>query len=129
MSSGNEKKIKVKGIKTEIKKISKASKHQQEESSDSMQNLLNMSQFESALKKKIVQKPIKSKDIQIDLENDSQDEIIKKLVLTVQSLKEELSEYKIYADGTFCTSSVHNRVTDDLDKRVTDLRTQIEDMP
>ena len=63
-----------------------------------------------------------------NLNNDSQEEIIKKLVLTVQGLKNELDEYKIYVDGTFCTSAVHNRTTDDLDKRLTDLRSQVDEL-
>ena len=107
------------------------SKRQQKESdheTDGMQSLMNMSQFPDPIKKKIVQKPIKSKEIQIDLNNDSQEEIIKKLVLTVQGLKNELDEYKIYVDGTFCTSAVHNRTTDDLDKRLTDLRSQVDEL-
>jgi hypothetical protein len=111
--------------------LSTKSKRQQKDSdheTDGMQSLMNMSQFPDPIKKKIVQKPIKSKEIQIDLNNDSQEEIIRKLVLTVQGLKNELDEYKIYVDGTFCTSAVHNRTTDDLDKRLTDLRSRVDDL-
>lgn len=96
--------------------------------SDPMNTLLNMNQFDTPVKKKMQPKLPKSKELCIDLENDSQEEIIRKLVLNVQSLRSELNEYKIYADGTFCTSTVHNRATDDLDKRVTELRTQIDEM-
>lgn len=151
MSSGQDSKTKLKVVKSDVKKSSHVpsaksendektedrkkkitqiakTKHQQDEPTDAMQSLLNMSQFEVPAKKKSIQKPPKSKEIQIDMENDSQEDIIKKLVLTVRSLKSELDEYKIYVDGTFCTSAVHNRNTDDLDKRVTELRTQVDDL-
>ena len=92
---------------------------------DSLQNLLNMHQFDSPVKKKPV---LKTKENQIDVENDSHDEIIKKLIKTIHRLENELNEYKIYAEGTYCTTTVHNRAIDDLDTRVTDIRTQIDEM-
>ena len=93
---------------------------------NAMESLINMSQFEGPVKKKIIQKPLKTKEIKIDMENDTQEEIIKKLVLSVHILKEELNEYKNYIDGTFCTLVVHNRSSDELDKRLIELQTQVD---
>jgi hypothetical protein len=84
-----------------------------------LDDLINMSQFDIP-KQKTVSK-VKEKDIVINMDCDSQEEIIRKLVLTVQKLKAELDEYKLYAEGTFCTSSVFNRVTDELTDRITTL--------
>lgn len=104
-------------------------KRQDEESNKNnpMESLLSMSQFDTPAKK-VVNKCPKAKDIQIDMDKDSHEEIIRKLILTVNNLKTELNEYKIYADGTFCTNSVHNRNTEDIDKRITDLTSRVEDL-
>lgn len=96
---------------SESKKVAKS-----KDNKDAFESLLNMSQFN--LPKK--QSPVvpKEKDIVIDMDHDSQEEIIRKLVLTVQKLKTELNEYKNYVDGTYCTISVFNRSIDDFNNEL-----------
>jgi hypothetical protein len=97
----------------------KSSESDGESNVEPIQKLLSMSQFNTkATKKKIV-----AKDLQIT-ENDSKDEIIRKLILSNQYLREELNEFKIYVDGTFCTSAVHNRFADEVEKRFDDMTSQ-----
>ena len=107
-------------------KTKKDKQPEQVDEMDMMQNALSKISFDTPVKKKTLLKPIKAKEIEINLENDSQEDIIRKLVLTVKNLKDELNEYKTYVEGTYCTFSVHNRVSDDLDKRVTILETAVE---
>jgi len=98
------------------------------ESSDVMDALMTTSIFDAPSKQKITEKGPLKKDIEIDLEKDSQEDIIRKLVLNIKNLRAELDEHKIYSDGTFCTQSVHNRSIYTLEKKVEDLTTIVDDL-
>jgi len=95
---------------------------------DVMQSLMDSSHFDTPTKRGIIQKPPKLADIQIDIEKDSKDEIIRKLVESVKYLRMELNEYKNYVDGTFCTSTINNRFSDDVDKRFEELTLRVEEL-
>ena len=88
---------------------------------DSMEKLLNNSQFTVLSKNKT---EIKKKEINI--KNESQEEIIKKLILKIDNLENELKEYKNHVEGTYCTISVFNREIDNIDKRLDDIQSNIE---
>ena len=97
-------------------------------SDDVMQNLMSTSLFDEPPKKKVEIKEPKRKDLEIDIDNDSQEDIIRKLVLNIKALEARLDAYEHYADGTFCTQAVHNRNFDSLEKKVDDLVTAVEDL-
>ncbi|VBB18814.1 hypothetical protein YASMINEVIRUS_1346 [Yasminevirus sp. GU-2018] len=113
---------KTKGSKT-MKKTSDG-----DSSMDQLQSLMSMSHFEKPAKKKVDPKPVKAKELEIDLEKDSQDEIIRKLVLNNQALRTELNDLRIYIDGTFCTSTVHNRFSEEVEKKLGELTETVESM-
>jgi len=100
-----------------------------------MDDLLKNSRFESNVPKlntNIKTKPKdepkpKMKDIEINEETDSKDEIIKKLIMTVKLLRSELEEYKQYVDGTYCSLAQHNRLSDSVDKKLGDITERLED--
>jgi chromatin segregation and condensation protein Rec8/ScpA/Scc1 (kleisin family) len=94
-----------------------------------METLLATNQFEQPVKKKQTVEIIKSKDIEIDIVNDTQEEIIRKLVLSVQKIKREFAEYRQYVEGTYCTMAEYNRMTNDVDNRVNELTTRVNDLP
>lgn len=94
---------------------------------DIMQSLLSTSMFDEPPKKKVDVMGPSSKDLEID-ENDSSDEIFRKLVLNIKALRTELNEYKHYTEGTFCTQVVHNRNFDTLEKKIEDLTSTVEDL-
>ena len=96
--------------------------------SDIMQSLLNVSAFDTPAKKKITPKQPKSKEIEIDMENDSQEEIIRKLVLTVKKLQAEMIEYKEYVEGSYCTCVEFNRYFIDNDKAVAEISSRLEEI-
>jgi len=110
------------------KKLDKKDVKPQIQNADQMHALMSMSVFERPAKKKQPTKPIKSKELMIDYENDSQEDIIKKLILTIQNLQTEFEAYKEYVEGTFCTNSVHNRQIDELDKKINDISTELEEI-
>ena len=64
-----------------------------------MESLISSLQFENPAKRKETNKQPKSKDIQIIWETDSQDDIIKKLVLGLQKLRNEFEEYNNTRQG------------------------------
>ena len=75
-----------------------------------------------------VQKKLKkTKNIEIDLESDSKDQIIEKLVLLVEVLKEEIKDLKVYSEGTYCTSTEHYRFKDIVEKELLELSNRIDD--
>lgn len=92
---------------------------------DSMEKLLNNSQF-TVLPKSKHESKHESKTKEININNDSQEEIIKKLIITIDNLKNELKEYKNYVEGTYCTISVFNREIDNIDKRIDDIQSSLE---
>lgn len=109
------------------KSVSKVKKVPKDVSSeDAVQTLMSLSLFDTPQKKKIPIKGPSRKDLEIDLENDSQESIINKLILNIKSLREELEEYKQYVEGTYCTQAVHDRNYDVLEKKVDDLSYVIE---
>jgi hypothetical protein len=117
-----------KTTKKSNKTINKTKNEEPKGEIDIMQSLLSSSQFEEPVKKKTIVKQPKTKDIEIDLEKDSQEEIIKKLVLSYQKLKTEFEEYKQYVEGTYCTISVHDRQTLEFDKSLDLLKNRLEDV-
>ena len=60
-------------------------------------------------------------DIGINLDTDKPEEIIKKLVSVIKKLNEELNEFKIHAEGTYCTSTEFNRTSIATDARIDDM--------
>lgn len=111
------------------KKIIKTNKKLDGESqhTDKMHALMTMSIFENSTKKKQPTKPTKSKKLIIDNDNDSQEEIIQKLVMTIQNMQIEFENYKEYVEGTFCTNTVQNRQNDTLEKKINDLSIELEE--
>jgi hypothetical protein len=96
-------------------------------SSDIMDALMTTSIFDAPPKQKITEKGPLKKEIEIDIEKDSQEDIIRKLVLNIRNLRAELDDHKIYSDGTFCTQSVHNRSIDTLEKKIEDLTSIVDE--
>lgn len=84
---------------------------------DPLESLMTMRHFSKPLKKKPIKLP-RANEILIDLEKDSYEEIIRKLVLNNQLLRTELNELRVYVDGTFCTSAVHNRFSEETEKTI-----------
>ena len=95
---------------------------------DPIHTLMTLSVFEKPPQKKQPNKPIKSKELEIDYENDSQEDIIRKLVLTIQNLQKELESYKEYVEGTFCTNAVYNRQYDEIEKKVNNLSSELDEI-
>jgi effector-binding domain-containing protein len=93
-----------------------------------MQSLMTTSLFDEPPKKKIEIKYPKSKDLEIDLDNDSQEDIIRKIVLNIRALRTEINEYKQYSEGTYCTQVVHDRSFDNLEKKIDELITTVEEL-
>ena len=111
-----------------MNKTSKASKikKQNMDDQDFMQSLLNDSRFDLPLNSKPINNITKNTDI--DFEKDAPETIIKKLVLLTQQLRDELEEYKIYSDSTYCTSIEHNRHTSDVDNKLAELSQRIDNI-
>lgn len=104
----------------------KTSKTNLDDTESNLDSLLSTNHFKKPLKK--TETKIKKSDIEIDLDNDSQEEVIRKLVLTVKSLKSEIDELKIYVDGTFCTSAVHNRSVEELETKINVLSESVDNI-
>lgn len=124
-----------------VKKTSKASKtskttktaktskdHDIDSGVNQLDSLMGASLFDEPLKKKASIKRPTAKELEIDFEKDSQDEIIRKLVLNNQVLRADLNDLRFYADGTFCTLAVHNRTCEEFETKIADLSDTIEDM-
>jgi hypothetical protein len=88
---------------------------------DGMQSLMSMTAFDKPVRKKDSVKLPRRAEFAVDFEKDSQEEINKKLVLAIEALRNELEEYRIYGEGTYCTQAVHNRFADETDKRLSEL--------
>lgn len=78
-------------------------------------------------KKKNKEISIKRQDYEIT-DDDDKDEIIKKLVLNVKALWTEFSAYKQHIDETFCTYAIHNRCNNDVEKRIDDLQSVVDNL-
>lgn len=104
----------------------KTSKVNLDDTESNLDSLLSTNHFKKSLKK--AETKIKKQDIEIDLDNDSQEEVIRKLVLTVKSLKSEIDELKIYVDGTFCTNAVHNRSVEELETKINILSESVDNI-
>lgn len=90
---------------------------------DVMESLLGMDQFDTSVKQNKTDTPV---DIGIDIETETPEEIIKKLVTIIKKLKGELNEFKIYAEGTYCTSAEFNRITNVTDNRIDELAQRVD---
>jgi len=101
---------------------------QTKDSNDAMQSLMTVSLFDEPVKKKVVVKGPTRKELEIDFINDAHNDIIRKLVLNINTLREELNEYKHYVEGTYCTQVVHDRSIDTVEKRLDELTTTVEEI-
>jgi hypothetical protein len=90
--------------------------------------LLTTTAFDKPLKKTQTNKVPKLKDIEIDYDNDTHIDMIKKLVLHIKRLETELNEYKQHAEGTFVTTNEINRYNNDNDKKFDDITTNIDEL-
>jgi hypothetical protein len=95
---------------------------------DIMESLLGSSQFNIPLKKKETIKFPKSKDIAIDMETDSPEQVIEKLVLGLNKLRQEFNEYRHYVEGTYCTSAEHNRTSTYNENKIVELAQRIDEL-
>lgn len=83
------------------------------------------------IKKKIsMLKPENPKDVKeslkpvvIDEDNDSSDEIIRKLIHMVKYLSAELEDHKTYAEGTYCSLREFYRSNDTLEAKIDSIET------
>ncbi len=92
---------------------------------DVMESMLDLDQFNDV--------PVKQKHVSMDnpldpifdseknLETDKPEEIIKKMMSVIKKLNEELHEFKIHAEETYCTSTEFNRTSITTDARIDDL--------
>jgi hypothetical protein len=65
------------------------------------------------------------------MENDTKDEINKKLVDLLQITRCEFADYRTHVEGTYSTTTELNRLHDNVEKidvRVFDLEKQVEDI-
>lgn len=104
------------------------SEEEEEDQQSALESMLNSNTFDEPIVPKSAPKFPKSSELKIDLENDSQEEIIKKLIVTVKKLQDELNSYKVYADGTFCTSIEFNRNSGSVDNKLTDIENKMADL-
>lgn len=109
-------------------KKSKNKKQNENCQGDIMQSLMNESQFDNPTKKKKKKIKRKKKDIEVDFEYDDTDTILRKIVLSLQQIREDLEEIKSYSEGTYCTSTEHNRFASDIDRKVENLMTEVADL-
>ena len=114
--------------KKSVSKVRKVPKDANNDINDeeAVQTIMSMSLFDTPPKKKVAVKGPSRKELEIDLDNDSQETIINKLILNIKSLREELDEYKQYVEGTYCTQSIHDRAFDSLEKKVDELTYTVE---
>lgn len=69
-----------------------------------------------------------NKNVIIDSENDDKDQIIKKLIIITEQLKEEIKELKFHIEGTYCTSIEFNRYRDNIEKEILDVETRVDNL-
>jgi hypothetical protein len=68
----------------------------------------------------------KERYVEINVDTDSKDKIIEKLVTNFKILKTEFDEYKTYVEGTYCTYAEFNRNYNEIEHQVNDLISKIE---
>ena len=107
------------------KKIGKADNSNTE---SALQKLLTTVAFDKPLKKTQTIKVPKLKDIEIDYDNDTHIDMIKKLVLYIKRLETEFNEYKQHAEGTFITTNEMNRYNNDNDKKFDEITSNIDEL-
>jgi len=110
------------------RRVKKEQTRVNDNSNDPLDSLMSMVHFDEPVRKKNVERPLKTKDLEIDLEKDSQEDIIKKLVENNKALREELKEFKMYVEGTFCTFAIHHRVSNDIEKKLEELTNAVENL-
>lgn len=103
-------KIKAKSIKSN--KSDKAKSKSDIDNLNQLSSILSISPFADTPKSKKPKEGNIIKNVKIDLENDSKDDIIKKLVQKVEYLDQELIELRRYADDTYYTFRDHYRDID-----------------
>ena len=91
-----------------------------------MDSIINSNQFDEPFKRKVVSSVVKNKYVNIDLDHDNQNDIIKKLNTNIDVLRREFNEYKTYVDETYCTNTVCNRQNIDIDNKLNDIMNKIE---
>jgi len=70
----------------------------------------------------------KKSEIVIDMEHDTADEKIEKLITLVQILQKELNDFQTYSEGTYCTYAVHNNFTSEIEDKVSRLVSDIDEI-
>lgn len=70
----------------------------------------------------------KKSEVVIDMENDTSEEKIEKLITLVQILQKELNDFQTYAEGTYCTYAVHNNFSTEIENKIDKIVSDIEDM-
>jgi hypothetical protein len=85
---------------------------------DKLSSIMSVSPFGTSSQPKKKEAVSTIRNVKIDLETDSQEEIIKKLVQKIEYLEQELNEFKKYADDTYYTYKDNFRNSDTLDKKI-----------
>lgn len=126
-----EKKSKKKVYSEDNEEVNEEVNLDNESEGEIVDKLTKLNLFDQPMKRKVTPKLPKMKDVQIDMENDTQEEIIKKLVDLLQITRHEFADYRTHVEGTYCTSTELNRLHDNVEKidgRVYDLEKQVEDI-
>jgi hypothetical protein len=76
--------------------------------------------FETPLKRKVPEKLPKTKDIEIN-EKDTTDEKVTKILAHMKLLKKDIDDLRFHVEGTYCPMTVHDRQNDDVAKRIEEL--------
>ena len=80
-------------------------------------------------KKPPIAKPSQKKPaIVIDMQHDTDRQIIEKLVAQNQLLRQELAEMRGYIEGTYCTAIEFNRHVTETDAKLMELANQLDSM-
>lgn len=115
--------------KKKKKKIKKKKTKHKDEVSDPFTQVNSLFNMKTKKKKKKDNNiNISLKDIKIDEENDTESEIIHKLVKHIQYLENEVKQLRIYIDGTFTMSSVTNRIQSKLEREIEQVNDKIDDL-
>lgn len=93
---------------------------------DVMESLINGKQFDEPRKRGMTEPISKDKFINIDIDNEEQHDIIKMLVMNINTLRRELNEFKTYVDETYCSNNVYNRQHIDIDNKLTDIMNKLD---
>lgn len=62
------------------------------------------------------------------VDSDDKDQIIKKLIIITEQLKEEIKELRFHIEGTYCTSVEFNRYRDTIEKEILDAEIRIDNL-